>query len=240
MRKITIFCGTQKKTFWKIHWKSIGSIVAADFQNIKKIFFCVPHKNVIKILNSMTLIFLFFWHVTNKHFLFGWLSQLPGVCWLLTCSFSLFCMTFFVEMCGLQLTVTPSDSLRSCMSGWRLERQFCDGAVPAVTVLYIDTCGEILNCFSKVTENVLNPLRFLFNCVCVQRWMTWLCIWTSCWQFLSRVPLVPLKEASAASGLQPKRLGRWCLWCTKPESSIYTVSHFDAVQRTVAFANAQK
>uniref|UniRef100_A0A673GYJ5 Phosphorylase b kinase regulatory subunit n=1 Tax=Sinocyclocheilus rhinocerous TaxID=307959 RepID=A0A673GYJ5_9TELE len=45
--------------------------------------------------------------------------------------------------------------------------QFCDGAVTAVTVLYIDTCGEILNCFSKVTENMLNPLRFLFNCVCV-------------------------------------------------------------------------
>lgn len=36
-----------------------------------------------------------------------------------------------------------------------------------MTVLFIYTCGEILNCFSKVTENVLNPLRFLFNCVCV-------------------------------------------------------------------------
>uniref|UniRef100_A0A8C1TRL7 Phosphorylase b kinase regulatory subunit n=1 Tax=Cyprinus carpio TaxID=7962 RepID=A0A8C1TRL7_CYPCA len=44
---------------------------------------------------------------------------------------------------------------------------FMDCAVTAVTVLYIDTCGEILSYFSKVTKNVLNPLRFLFNCVCV-------------------------------------------------------------------------
>jgi len=61
-------------------------------------------------------------------------------------------------------------------------------------------------------------------CVFVQRWMTWLCIWTSYWRFLRKILLVPLKEDSDASGQQQKRHGKWCLWCTKLESSIYTVS----------------
>lgn len=157
----------------------------------------------------------------RQTFLFGGLSQLCGVCWLLTWFFP-----FLHDiLCWNVWTAVDSHSVRqfAYLHGW-IERQFSDRAVTAVTVLYIDRCGEIFNLISKVTGDVLNPLRLLFNCVCVQRWMTWLCIWTSYWQFLSKVPLVPLKEASAASGQLPKRHGKWCLWCTKPESSIYTVS----------------
>lgn len=64
--------------------------------------------------------------------------------------------------------VVESHSVRqfACMGGWRLERHFCDRH-SAVTVLYIDTYGEIISYISKVTEEVLNPLMLLFNCVSV-------------------------------------------------------------------------